>query len=292
MGMHLYQNDDEDDDVSVLTFHTMGTKEFAAVGSVGSNNNSSFVKSAREAMERLVSESKNSGGAGEDDGKSLSRISEEGGSQVSSSCHSSKRGCDRSKPSSMKSDEKDTALNEDNYYGDDDTISLTESILDSASKVLSNIEASPFYVGKSKNHLSSMAHYDTPPPQPNPKHPSPMKRPNKKSMDVASSEKINGHDYQLEISSTFLSSYFCDENAKPSSTNHQSDHSKENSSSGCGKHSNDEQMQKLESETKELHVLLKERQLKTKRASQSLGSSIKKANELLERISGDRMSRG
>ena len=41
-------------------------------------------------------------------------------------------------------------------------------------------------------------------------------------------------------------------------------------------------------ETKQLQLLLKERQLETRKASKSLGSSLKEANELLERILSDR----
>lgn len=361
--MHLYQNDEDDDDVSVLTFHTIGTRE--AIPSNYAGGSSSFVKSARENLEKLILESKNSGDG--DDGKSLSRISEaeEGGSQMSS-CHS-KKGCDRSassKQSSMKGEEKEKIDDEDDY-ADDDTISLAESILDSANKVLSNI------YGRSKKQSSPT--HTSPLPQPNQKHPSPMKQPTKmydaddddkepksiyntkkefatskntindqnNQVEVSSNflssyfhdentkptthqKKINSQDDQLKVSSSFSSSYFRDENTKPThqkmvnsqdnqlevpntflrsyfrdenskptanNLNHNGSITKVKYNKGDKVTNNDDYLQTLESERKHLHQLLKERQIETQRASHSLGSSIKKANELLERISADRTSR-
>jgi len=109
------------------------------------------------------------------------------------------------------------------------------------------------------------------------------------------------HNDQLEVSSNFLSSYFDDENTKP--TMSYSNHHNTNKSNattakfmnrGGGQYEtkdyNDEHVRKLESETKHLQLILKEKQLETKKASQSLGSSIKKANALLERISAGRMA--
>ena len=196
VGMHLYQNDEEDD-VSVLTFHTMGAKDTLNNLNNHVGGGSSFVKSARESLERLILESKNSG---DDDGKSLSRISEEGGSQ-NSSCHS-KRGCDMSsssKSSQAKKENKarvddhedDVDVDDDNVgsidYGDDDTISLAESILESANKVLSSIGSSPY--GRSKkpsspgHQLQSLQH--------NLKPKLPMKQPTN-IMDTDDSDKENG----------------------------------------------------------------------------------------------------
>jgi len=302
--MHLYSNEEDDDDVSVLTSSTNLTKDSAV-------SNSSFVKLARENLERLILESKNSG---EDDGKSLTRISEEGGSQ-NSSCNSKSRS---SKSSSVESDETKTIDEKEEDYNDDDdddTISLAESILVSANKVLSNIGSSPYYAGRSKK----LDTYESPLPQPNPKQSSPMKQPNKTNntddtgncskniyttkKEFTPSKKISNdqHGNQLEVSSNFLSSYFSDENVKPSTnrSNHNNDSSiAKSSSSSITKYgssykssktvSNDQSLQKLESETKHLQLLLKEQQLETKKASQSLGLSINKANALLERLSADR----
>jgi len=305
VGMHLYQDDDEDDDVSVLTFHTLGTRDTHTTG----GSNSSFVKTARESLERMISENKKSG---EDDGRSLTRISEESGSRSSSynsnSRSSSRSSCScnsksgSSKSSSVKSDQIEK-IDEGNYdNGDDDTHSLAESILDSANKVLANIGSSPYYTGRNKK-LSSPA-YESPMPRPDSKQPPPAKRSTKKNetVDNRSSEKMystkkefnssnkmsSDHDNQLEVSSNFLSSYFTDENAEPSA-NH-ANHSKHNtitayrdvykSNKAMKRNQN---LQQLESETMHLQRLLKEKQLKTKKASQNLGTSIKKAHELLRK---------
>ena len=335
VGMHLYQNDD-DDDVSVLTFHTLGAKDVANhhqhnVGGNNINNNSSYIKSARESLERLVLESKEASG---DD--SLARISEEDGSHQSqmSSCHS------KSKSSSTtKGEEKEKTVQEEteedggNYDendDDDDTISLAESILTSASKVLSNIGSSPYYAGRNKRgEVSSSTATklrESPLPKPNPKHPSPMKQPIKSTNDTEKDEDkkymkyvhesnnqtyskvnqmpshINNDDTnstRLEVSSTFLRSYFHDddddddENTKPYVNRYSRDGTTINKNvtkGGSSKGTNgDEHIQQLESETKKLHALLKECQSETKKSTQTLGTSIKKANELLERISSGRM---
>ena len=330
VGMHLYQNDDDDDDVSVLTFHTLGAKDVANhhhhnVGGNNINNNSSYIKPARESLERLVLESKEASG---DD--SLARISEEDGSHQSqmSSCHS------KSKSSSAtKCEEKEKTVQEEaeedggNYCendDDDDTISLAESILTSASKVLSNFESSPYYAGRNKRgEVSSSTATklrESPLPKPNPKHPSPMKQPIKSTNDTEKDEdkkymkfvhESNNHTYsstkkkvinnddtnstRLEVSSTFLRSYFHDddENTKPYVNSYRKGNTTTNKNvtkGGSSKGTNgDEHIQQLESETKKLHALLKERQSETKKSTQTLGTSIKKANELLERISSGRM---
>lgn len=321
--MHLYSNEEDDDDVSVLTSSTNLTKD-------SNVSNSSFVKLARENLERLILESKNSG---DDDGKSLTRISEEGGSQ-NSSCNSKSRS---SKSSSVESDETNKMDEKEEDYNDDaddddDTISLAESILVSANKVLSNIGSSPYYAGRSKKLSSPRASptyetYESPLPQLNPKQSSPMKQPTKTNdtdntgncskniystkKEFPSSKKISNdqHGNQLEVSSNFLSSYFSDENIKPSTnrSNHNDnssltkygsssvtkygssyESSKSVSNNRSQSVSNDQSLQKLESETKHLQLLLKEQQLETKKASQSLGLSINKANALLERLSADR----
>ncbi len=137
------------------------------------------------------------------------------------------------------------------------------------------------------------------------------------------SDKYHSH---LEVSSNFLNSDFCNENKKPSDENtNKSKHrnetkvgnvvnehnalnsyfrneqikpsddynnkSKYTFASNINKAGNaeDEQhLQKLEAETRRLQLLLKERQLETRRANQALLMSIKKANELLDSLSFDR----
>jgi len=330
VGMHLF-HETEDDDVSVLTFNTLNTRE----------KTSSYVRTARESLERMILESKNSG---DNDCNVLSRISEEEVASQNTSCKS-KTGCDRS--TSSKSSLKSEANEEtDGISSDDGTISMSESILDSANKVLSSIGSSPYYTGRNKKESSET--HESPAPRPQSKHPSPMKRPTKMSdakedekenctrnihgmeKEVLSSKESTSDKYsQLEVSSNFLNSYFRDDNNEPSDTN--TDKSKytiatnstkvgnvdnehnaldsyfcheyrkpsddDNSKSKntfatnttkVGNAENEQHLQKLESETRRLQLLLKERQLETRRANQVLLLSIKEANELLDRISVDR----
>ncbi len=328
VGMHLFQNETEDDDVSVLTFNTLNTRE----------KTPSYVRTARESLERMILESKNSG---DNDCNILSRISEEEVASQNTSCNSI-TGCDRStsSKSSLKSEEREET---DGISSDDGTISVSESILDSANKVLSSIGSSPFYTGRKK--MESSETHESPAPRPHPKHPSPMKRPSKMSdakddekecsknihgmekEDLSSKESMSDKYYsQLEVSSNFLNSYFRDENIKPSDKNtnkskftmatnstevgnvdnennvldsyfcnehrkpadDDNDKSKNTFATNTtkfGNAENEQHMQKLESETRRLQLLLKERQLESRRANQVLLLSIKEANELLDRIS-------
>lgn len=291
VGMRISTaTEDDADDVSVLTFNTLNARD----------NTSSYVRAARESLEKLILESKNSGD--DDCNIILSRISEEGASQNTPS--NSKTGCDRSNStkSSLKCEEKEET--EDTM--DDDTITVAESILDSANKVLSNFGSSPYYSGRRKNE--SPETHESPAPQPHPKHPSPMKRPTKMSdaeedekghgsrnmfktekEDSASKESISEKDKQLEVSSSFLNSYFCDENIKPCDNNtNKRIYAITANTTKVGNAENEDHLQKLESETRRLQSLLKERQLETSRANQALLSSIKKAHELLDSISVDR----
>ena len=360
VGMRLFQNETEDDDVSVLTFNTLNTRK----------NTSSYVRTIRESLERMILESKNSD---DDDCNILSRISEEVASQ-NTSCNT-KTGCDRSTSSTslLKREEKDET---DSISSDDGTISLSESILDSVDKVLSSIGSSAYYTGRKKKESSET--HESPAPRPHPNRPSTMKRPTKISdakedekesfskEDLSSKESssdkysqleassnflnsyfgdenikpsdkntneskytistnITKNESQIEVSSNFLNSYFCDENIKASDKNtneskytistnitkvgqveneqyvldsyFRNEHTKPSDDDNkkskntfatnitkVGNAENEKYLQKLESETRRLQLLLKERQLERKLANQALLMSIKKANELLDSI--------
>jgi hypothetical protein len=83
-----------------------------------------------------------------------------------------------------------------------------------------------------------------------------------------------------------LDSYFCNEHRKPADDdNDKSKNTFATNTTKFGNAENEQHMQKLESETRRLQLLLKERQLETRRANQVLLLSIKEANELLDRIS-------
>ena len=271
--MHLYQNETEDDDVSVLTFGTLSARE----------NPSSYVRSARELLEKIMLERDDSGN--DEDRNILTRISEEGASTGESASCYSKTGCDRSHTSKLspKSDE-----NEGTVDDDDDTITVAESILDSANKVLSSIGSSP-YCNVRRKAESSETHESSPAPRPRPKHPSPyrMAREGPASNEPMSEKENN----QLEVSSNFLNSYFRDENMKHA--DNFPDRSKYAISTsnitrdGNVENADERDLEKLEYETKRLQLLLKERQIETRRANQALLSSIRKANKLLGSISAD-----
>lgn len=136
VGMHLIPTDD-DDDVSVLTFSTMTTKD--TVGTYTTSK--SFVETARQSLEKLmiddIAKQKNEGDSpmGKE---TLSHISEEAGSQRS---HASSKKMSQYHESSNEED------NNDDVH-DDDTLSLAESILDSANQVLRNIGSSPYLAGR------------------------------------------------------------------------------------------------------------------------------------------------
>ncbi|KAL3822885.1 hypothetical protein ACHAXA_010668 [Cyclostephanos tholiformis] len=261
VGMHLYQNETEDDDVSVLTFGTLNAKE----------NSSSYVRSSRELLERMILENNNTG---DDDRNILTRISEEGASE-NASCYST-TGCDRS-PSSKLSKKK-----EENEGTDADDTTVAESILESADKVLLSIVSSS-YCNRRRKTESSESH-ESPAPQPHPKHPSPYRMAKE---DSSPKESISEKENQLEVSSNFLNSYFRDEKMK-----HSGDYSDKGkytistNTAKVGKDENERDLAKLEYETKRLQYLLKERQIESRRANQALQDSIRKAHEFLDSISG------
>ena len=293
VGMHLYQNDDDDDDdVSVLTFHTMGTQmNDTRRLSGGGGGGSIYIKSARQSLDRLLFDGKTMASG------DLLRISEEE-SQMSS-CHS-KNSRSRSSVSTRDEEEQSKETEVDDGEDDDDTISLAQSVLTNTNKVLSNIDSSPYR--RNKRDVVSASSKE-----------SPIKSNDKEdrkytfvNTSISSSynfnstkDKINNDTNTLEVSSNFLRSYFRDdgnENRKPTTTNryHNQDRSKSSSITtsrsktkcdGIRDTNKDKHIKQLESETKQLQELLKERQNETRKSSETLGTSIRNANKLLEKIS-------
>jgi len=290
VGMHLYQNDDDDDDdVSVLTFHTMGT-QMNDTRRLSGGGGSNYIKSARQSLDRLSLFDGKTMASGD-----LLRISEEE-SQMSS-CHS-KNSRSRSSVSTRDEEEQSKTTDVDDEEEDDDTISLAQSVLTNTNKVLSNIDSSPYRRNKIEVTTTSKE--------------SPIKSNDDKDKEDrkytfvntsnnfnSTKDKISKDTNTLEVSSSFLRSYFRDddnENRKPTTTNRYHNQDRSNSSSittsrlktkfdGIRDTNKDKHIKQLESETKRLQELLKERQNETRKSSETLGTSIRNANKLLEKIS-------
>jgi len=298
VGMHLYQNDDDDDDdVSVLTFHTMGT-QMNDTRRLSGGGGSNYIKSARQSLDRLSLLF---------DGKTMAsgdllRISEEE-SQMSS-CHS-KNSRSRSSVSTRDEEEKSKKTDVDEE-DDDDTISLAQSVFSNTNKVLSSIDSSPYR--RNKREVSSTTSKESPMKSTDEEDRNKDDRKykfvntsisdmKKKYNFTSTKDKISNDTKTLEVSSSFLRSYFRDddnENRKPTTTNryYNQDRSKSSITTSrlitkCGIRDNNKEkhIQQLESETKQLQELLKERQNETRKSSETVGTSIRNANKLLEKIS-------
>jgi hypothetical protein len=314
VGMLVSSNDvsdEEDDDVSVLTFQTLQTKDTTLTSSP------SFV-SHESNRSGDMAESKVFRAGEEGIKNSLSHISEE---------------------SQNSSEYNKTPKNDDyNVKEDDESLSLAESVLDSANRVLSSIGRSSYYSGfstKLKPTPSKIQNTFSPPPQPNGKHPSPVKHGdvhvlNEKSSPEASilgvrqgkvssisnmySNTTRGAPLTSENSN--LSSFktrptqYNSASYKTTSTDEDELHKNLNQSNFYGsscykKAANDstfpekttrdthckkaaasstnkgDKLQRIQAETKQLQLLLREKQLETKLAMSELDASIRKANELL-----------
>lgn len=294
VGMHLYQND-SDDDVSVLTFNTLIARD---------SNSSNYVRTARENLEKMVLESQNT--RSDDDCNILTRISEEAVSQSSS----------------IRGKSEDNEVEED-FSDDDDTITIAESVLASADQVLSSIgswrgkddssstyDESPVLQPRRKYHSPT-------------RRPAALSDAEFNAEKDDSSSKASGeNDKQLKMSSNYLNSYY-DENATPTNkntnmsrytiqTNNDVPSPLQRSMNTKSKNEhrlqrlenmrqykytiettetpkvvsreNEQRLLKLEEDTRHLHVLLKERQIETRKANQALMSSIASAKKLLDSI--------
>jgi hypothetical protein len=270
-----HATDEDDDDVSVLTFHTLGTKD----------TGSSVLDSSNR-----FDDAKNNLCSGRDEGikPSLSHISEE--SQLSVEGY------------------KSTKRNDDTI-NDDESMSLAESVLDSTNKLLNSIGSASYYSGlnsKLSNKEKDVQETFSPPPKPNVKHPSPVKLGSmpQKSLACTMSISSNSNDkcrspllpeksVLVEKKATKYSAndrtkhepqssyrefrYFDEEsNENSNQTNLSSkDDNKKASTTKNGK------LRRMQAETKQLQLLLREKQLETKLAMSELDASIKRANALL-----------
>lgn len=241
-GLNLYQND-LDDEVSVLTSHTFGTID------------SSSISVAAGVMR-------------------LSRMRKEVASKNSIS-HHSKEEYDHSHPTSATEQE----TSERDYDGDDDTISIAESILHNANDVLSRVSSSPYYTRRKKslgNNILSDTDDD--------RHEGSISGGNKVESNLVppadADDIIFDRDAQSEAYHCFQVGCLQDENAKPSHILSNQLETKKNFGDKSGQHGKfdngghnrdgGQRIQKLESETKKLQQLLKECQLETQRANQTL----------------------
>ena len=239
------------------------------------------------------------------DGKTMAsgdllRISEEE-SQMSS-CYS-KNSRSRSSVSTRDEEEQSKKTDADDEDNDDDTISLAQSVLTNTNKVLSSIDSSPYR--RSKREVTSTTSKESPIKN-NDENDRKYTFVNtsisdmKKKYNFTSTkakDNISNDTNELEVSSSFLRSYFRDdddENRKPTFANryHNQDRSKSSITTNrlitkCGIRdtNKDKHIQQLESETKLLQELLRERQNETRKSSETLGTTIRNANKLLEKIS-------
>lgn len=266
-------NNEDDDDVSVLTFHTFVTKDTSSLidwGNRSDDNKDYFVQ---------------------DEGikKSLSHISEE---------------------SHNSGDGSGSKAKDDECTRDDESLSLAESVLDSTNKLLSSIGSSSYYSGLNTKLNIKEKHRTqetfSPAPKPNAKHPSPVKLESSKSL-LRNSDYVNGSSLRKSTASISPEkslekkgsndrfsnggndkrpaaihqnkmSYLYDE---PDENKNKSNYKERN----CMKHpskSSEDKLSKLEAETKQLQRLLREKQMETKLAMSELDASIKRANALLK----------
>ena len=277
VGMLVSNSDtNEDDDVSVLTFHTLGTKE---TGSFSLDSSHRYSEERKEIQ------------------KSLSHISEE----------------------SQNSGELYTDTNEKNDRDDDEddeSLSLAETVLDSTNKLLCDIGSSSYYSGLSSKLKERDSDYAqemfSPPPKP---HSSPVKLPfngvlqerkktfsasfESRSNTKSTSESLFPENYAMkdkELSkcsknnrerNSFMepeprlvdhyeSSYLDEPNENSNKSNFQkeSKHMKESGTKS-------DKLRKMQEETKQLHLLLREKQLESKLAMSELDASIQRASDLL-----------
>lgn len=261
---------EDDDDVSVLTFHTLGTKDTGA---------SPIDWGAR------LDDKKGFDVRDEGIKKSLSHISEE--SQQSEEFKNTK---------SVK-------------CNDDESISLAESVLDSTNKLLSSIGSSSYFSGLNskmtlqENENAQKAY--SPPPKPNAKHPSPVKLGSLANRGEGYSKEQKGSSPRKQTRSFALrdkaifgerkdSNIFpCDSKTEQYQKQSHSDEPNENfnrlnltersMSDKKNSYSNKSKLRKMQAETKQLQLLLREKQLETKLAMSELDASIERANALLKK---------
>ncbi len=241
-GVNLYQND-LDDEVSVLTSHTLGTIDSSSI-----------------CVAAGV--------------RSLSRMCGEGGGKTDIPRHSKEK-CDHSYPS------EEREAPEQDYDGDDDTISAAESILHNANEVLSRIGSS-LYARRKKLSATDHGVHDN-----NMEERSKVERKGKPSEKVVSVNHLpadadditNDRDEQFQAYNCFRVGCM-DENSKPFNLlSNQIKPKKKigNKDSQLDRNIPDgdndnggRRIQNLEVGTKQLQLLLKGCQAETQRANQVL----------------------
>jgi hypothetical protein len=257
-------NNQDADDVSVLTFHTCVTKDTSPSPFDGSHRSDDH-KDYSVVDEGIK--------------KSLSHISEES--------HNSGEGYK-------------AKTHEGAQAQDDESLSLAESVLDSTNKLLSSIGSSSYYPGLStklsiKEKQAHAQETFSPPPKPNAKHPSPVKLESftQKSLTSLLPEKStekkkcsydrysSGENDKRNAAAAHQkqSSYMYDE---PSENTNKSNYQEEKFNEKYKSNSGKDRLSKLEAETKQLQRLLREKQLETKLAMSELDASIQRANALLK----------
>lgn len=304
-GMHLRPRDDDEDDVSVLTFDTR----------LHHASGASFVRSARENLERMIEGSKAPPLVAADDDErsaSLARIAEEAGSRCSES-RASQVPPPPAEPSPALAGPEDDG--DDGDDGDDssdaDTLSLAESVLDSTNRVLSSMRASPWRRNRKASPPTQGPPSSPPgatrpddalremdaaerapdtdgtkveapssPKDPRPEQPSTSRGPYDEQERTTAPSANAVRESRVEIASTFLNSYFSDENADPAAG------SRRDAWIGALGETN-QNVRRLQAETELLRARLQERRAEARRSGEALGASLRKAHALLQRDDGN-----
>eukprot|EP00804_Cyclotella_cryptica_P010894 CCRYP_018979-RA/>CCRYP_018979-RA protein AED:0.11 eAED:0.11 QI:0/-1/0/1/-1/1/1/0/338 len=308
----MFVSHDDDDDVSVLTFHTLGTKDTITSSSMdnyhnndakngitnsssgsgsGGNNNRSMNDDGARSKSIYDTQSREDDDE-EEDGikKALSHISEESRNSSSSS-----HGNQNYPKNKEGIEEEEEGFDEDDDAYDDESLSLAESVLDNANKVLSSIGSSSYYSGLS-TRLKSTKVQDDGYNAPSRPRPSPMKL---SGFNVLSEKPPSVNIPRRAANESPRNTRYGNDNVGCTSPRHHQQSSyndtvNENSNqsnltvrhnhfypkaSGClGKGG---KLRKIQEETRHLQQLLREKQLETKLARSELDAAIRKASELL-----------
>ena len=242
-GVNIYQNE-LDNEVCVLTSHTLGTIDSSSI-------------SVAAGVRRL------------------SRMCGEGGGNTDIPCHS-KKNCYHSYPS------EELEISEHDYAEDDDTITTAESILHNANEVLSRIGSS-LYARRKKlsatdddvhdNNMEEISKVER-------KGEPPEKVVSVKHLPADADEIIYDRDEQFQAYNCFRAGCIQDENSKPCPLLCNQNKSKKDivdkvsqldrSIPTSDNDNGGRRIQKLELETKQLQLILKECQIEAQRANQTL----------------------
>ncbi|KAL7488356.1 hypothetical protein ACHAW6_013945 [Cyclotella cf. meneghiniana] len=257
----MFVSHDDDDDVSVLTFHTLGTKDTVASSSTGHNDNDNHMhKSSADDNQTRNDEAKQC------IQKSLSHISEESQNSSSSSHDMYK---------SSRHDRRFFRRERDADDNDDESLSLAESVLDTANKVLSAIGSSSYYSGWTARSDSLSATKRGPSESSSPRDDDDAGGARR---EPSSYRDVRNENYDEFDRGGRRRDERCHHNRSPL----QEKAAASVGNASRGKDTGTDKLRKIQEETRQLQQLLREKQLETKWAMSELDASIRKASELLK----------